>query len=162
MKIWIARLLFFVAVSAAFLFLSRLPIHLNYAGDSELLFTFRNAPKSDVKCRPATPEEKARMLPHMRREEICDRARPSTRVQVLVNGAPRLDKTFLPLGLSSDLMSIGMESIPVDPGTHQIDIEVRDTETHTFSRSLPFQKDSRTLVEFLPEKGFIVTHARPR
>lgn len=161
MKRVLSLISFLAFFSTLFLFLSRMPLRPGDPGDCALLLTVQNAPKAvgNDGCRPATEAEKAKMLPHMRRDVICERARKWTTVRVELDGKSLSEKSYKPLGFSSDGMSVAFENFWIPVGSHQISVRVRDSVEgdrwdHVWESSQDFKAGRRYLVEFQGDRGF--------
>lgn len=144
-----------------FLLLSRMPFHMSSSHESALIVTFRSAASASEVCRPATADELAKMLPHMRREKICERSRPQTRMRINIDGTERLNKLYKPLGLNSDGVTVAFENIGLNAGLHEVEILMKDTLDgpewdHSFQQKIEFVKNRRYLVEFKKDKGFLL------
>jgi len=93
---------------------------------TELVVSFKHPGRVSERCRPIDEAEKARLPPHMRRDEICDRTRSPVRLKVVVDGGPILERTYEPRGLRSDGNSVAVERIAVEPGVHRVEISLGD------------------------------------
>lgn len=138
---------------------SHLPFQMARESESQLTVSFRIVPEANLHCHKATEEEKAKMLPHMRRDEICERARALTRMRVTMDGKEALDKTFKPIGLQSDGIVVALETLNQTAGEHDVRIEIKDSTKagdwdYRFERKMTFREGYRALVEFQRDKGF--------
>lgn len=98
---------------------------------SELVVSFKHPGVAGENCRKVSEEEKAAMPVHMRRDEICERGRAQVRLKVAVDGAQVLEKSYAPRGLSSDGNSMGIETLPLAPGKHRVEVWLADTSDTT-------------------------------
>lgn len=144
-----------------FIALSRMPMSLDFSGDALLTVAFRNTTRAGLVCRPVTEAEKAGVPAHMRRDQICTGGRSRTWLRIRVDGVERWLQAYKPLGLRSDMSSIGMASIALPEGRHRFEIALRDTENeaewnHRFDREVELKRDQRYLVEYDAGAGFRV------
>ncbi|HWV38072.1 MAG TPA: hydrogenase iron-sulfur subunit [Vulgatibacter sp.] len=93
---------------------------------TELVVSFKHPGRLGERCRPIDEAEKARLPPHMRRDEVCDRSRSPVRLRVVVDGEPILQRAYEPRGLRSDGNSVAVERIPVEPGEHRVEVSLGD------------------------------------
>jgi coenzyme F420-reducing hydrogenase delta subunit/NAD-dependent dihydropyrimidine dehydrogenase PreA subunit len=126
---------------------------------SELVVTFKHPGQTSERCRDVTPEEQAKLPPHMRRDRICDRHRPDVRLRVSVDGAVVRESSHPPSGIWGDGNSIAVERIPVSPGAHRVRVEIGDApEPDVFGfvadDTLEFTRDARRVVAFDRLAGF--------
>lgn len=165
MKQLLFGIILIVSFAIMTLFLSHAPITLVNGGDSLLTVAIRYVSTRDEVCRKATEEEKAKMLAHMRREEICERERKDSRVKLWVDGKEILNQQVKPLGLRSDGLSVLLHSFPVKSGDHEVKVSlqedkivsqsnVKENEIAEFSQEMNFKKNKRYLVEYQKEVGF--------
>jgi hypothetical protein len=97
----------------------------------------------------------------MRTEKICDRARASVRMRVLLDGRLVLDSAYPPSGLWSDGNSVAVERIRVVSGEHRVAVEIGDSDdpdewTHVVEQTLTFGEDARRVITFDRVSGFEV------
>ena len=163
------RLLFAFFLIAGFavftLFLSHMPVTLAYIGDSFLTVAVRYVSGREEVCRKATEEEKSKMRPHMRREEICERERKESRIKLWVDGKEILNQEVKPLGLRSDGLSVLLHTFPMNAGKHLIQVSLGEEEgqerkekdlkeVSKYSEEINFEKNKRYLIEYQKEVGF--------
>lgn len=116
----------------------------------ELVLSMKYRPKVEELCRPATEEEKAKMMRHMKSDTICERSRPDVNVRVSVGPSVVHQATYEPHGLASDGPSFALIKIPVGEGEHQVKIEVghADRWTHVKEAQLVFRQMERHVFTF--------------
>lgn len=146
------------------LLLSHMSVALVNSSESFLTVAIRYVSKTEELCRKTTEEEKAKMLAHMRREEICERERKDSRVKLWVDGQEIFSQQVIPLGFRSDGLSVLLHSFPLKSGTHQIRVALEqelgaksdsnDKNIAEFSREINFEKNKRYLVEYQKDIGF--------
>lgn len=159
LKRGLAGLALFGIFSTLFLVLSRIPYFLSGEGETTLQLTLQAATPSGERCRPATEQEKAQMLAHMRVDKICERSRAETGVRLTIDGKVWLDRFYKPLGLRSDGMSAGFENFSLNAGEHDVRLEIRDDGKATgfnreFARRLAVEPNRRYLIEYKTGAGF--------
>jgi NAD-dependent dihydropyrimidine dehydrogenase PreA subunit/coenzyme F420-reducing hydrogenase delta subunit len=129
------------------------------ADGPELVVTFKHPGQVGENCRALTEAEMADLPVHMRRTEICERARAWVRLRVTVDGEPVREGAYRPKGIWSDLNSVAVESIPMPPGEHRVRVEIGDSAdpdewAYTDERLLSFTKDARRVLVFDRLAGF--------
>jgi predicted amino acid racemase len=160
MKTPFARKLLIICVFLIiFLSLSRATFRMPETQESSLILALRTASNAKQTCRKATPEELSKMLAHMRQEQICERARPSVRMNVTIDGETRIDKTYEALGLRSDGIVVAFENIGVKPGKHLVSVQIHEgsgneTAVFEFQQDMTFLSTRRYLIEYRKDKGF--------
>lgn len=160
------RSLHFVAatfIASAIAFLTLLGSRVGYGGPpqhgAELVVSFKHPGRTGEHCRKLSEEEKQKMPPHMRREEICERGRAPVRLKVEVDGAVRVSSTTRPEGLRSDGPSIGVETIALPPGEHRVALSIGDSHdpnewSHRDERTITVGSSGRIVVLFDRSTGF--------
>ncbi|MCC6751488.1 MAG: hydrogenase iron-sulfur subunit [Deltaproteobacteria bacterium] len=119
------------AIAAALGAVTFLPSDLAYSTpprtSAELLVSVKHPGRAGDQCRKVSPEELAKLPPHMRRPTICERGRASVRVRVSVDGRVLLERPFAPRGIFGDGNSIAIERFPVASGKHRVVVELGET-----------------------------------
>jgi ferredoxin/coenzyme F420-reducing hydrogenase delta subunit len=126
---------------------------------SELVVTFKHPGQVGEQCRTLTPEELEATPVHMRRAEVCARARADVRLQVRVDGERVMQASFPPKGIWNDGNSIAVERIAVAPGEHDVQVAIGDsvdTEewNHLAQETLHFAAGARRVLVFDRVSGF--------
>jgi ferredoxin/coenzyme F420-reducing hydrogenase delta subunit len=126
---------------------------------SELVVTLKHPGKVGENCRELSPEELAQRPVHMRRAQICDRARASVRLRVSVDGVRVIEESVPPTGIWSDGNSIAVERLPVEPGEHRVHVAIGDSAdleewSYTTEQTLSFEDAARRVVAFDRLSGF--------
>lgn len=126
---------------------------------TELLVSFKHPGRAGENCRTISDAEQAKLPPHMRRAEICERGRAAVRLRVRVDGATVIDERYLPRGLSNDGNSIAIASAAVSAGVHLVSLQLGDTAdpeewTYREERTLTFPAGHRRVVLFDKMTGF--------
>lgn len=123
-----------------------------------LVVSLKHRPEDVQQCRPVSPDEKAKMPPHMRRDEICARQRPDVRVEVRVDDETVHVASYPPHGLSGDGPSFGTLELPLAPGPRRVEVLIGDTIhpdwTHRFDQTVDAQPSRRAVVLFDTRAGF--------
>ncbi|MEB2344948.1 MAG: hydrogenase iron-sulfur subunit [Deltaproteobacteria bacterium] len=126
---------------------------------SELVVSFKHPGAVSEHCRTLSPEELEALPVHMRRPEVCDRARADVRLHVSVDGKPVLDGRYPPSGIWGDGNSVAVEHIPMTPGEHHVTVAIGDThdpEAWAFQieETLGFGENARRVLTFDRLAGF--------
>jgi hypothetical protein len=116
-----------------------------------IMVSFSHAAKRVEECRRFTPEEIAALAPNMRRPMDCPRERLPLHVEVIMDGNILLSKSYNPTGLSKDGSASVYESIPVEPGQHQIVAKLRDSH-----RQDGFDHESNVSFSLNPKELFVI------
>ena len=128
---------------------------------SELVVTFKHPGRVSEHCHDLTPEEKARLPVHMRRDRVCDRARAAVRMRVKVDGRRVIEKVYEPKGVWHDGNSVAVETVPVPPGKHEVEVEIGDSHrpdewSFKAEKEIAFTREARRVVAFDRLTGFTV------
>ena len=91
---------------------------------SRFVFSFNYRPPVEEQCEKVTEEEQAKLPEHMRVDERCERRRPPVRVRIDVDGKSVRDGTYHPSGFSSDGPAVAVETVPLEPGRHDLRIKL--------------------------------------
>jgi Pyruvate/2-oxoacid:ferredoxin oxidoreductase delta subunit/coenzyme F420-reducing hydrogenase delta subunit len=145
-----------IALSALLAAASRI----GYAGptsEPELIVSFKHAGRSGEGCRKISEEEKQKLPPHMRRDEICDRGRAPVRLRVEIDGVVRHQSAHAPKGLRADGPSIAVEHIALTEGEHRVVVSLGESHdpsewTRRDERTITVRR--RAVVLFEPATGF--------
>jgi ferredoxin len=138
---------------------NQLPYHTTPPRSSELVVTFTHPGAVGEHCHVLSEEEKAKLPPHMRRDQICERRRAPVRLRVRVDGQLRVQRAYPPSGLWGDGNSVAIERIPVSPGEHDVEVAIGDSheedewsfETRSRER---FTREARRVLAFDRVSGF--------
>jgi len=79
-------------------------------------------------CRPLTEEERERIPPHMRREEVCEGRSVPYRLRVDIGDQTRRDLLLEHAGARSDRPIYVLESLELEPGPHRVAVSFAPTE----------------------------------
>ncbi len=132
------------------------------APDEGLLrLSFLAPGKPRFECRQRTPEELAKLPPHLRSPTDCPRERSPVRVRVELDGVAVIENAFPPAGLSKDGAASGYRRLPVPAGSHELRVQVNDDAR---ASGYTYEKDERVaiapgqilLIDFNPERGGVI------
>ncbi len=108
-----------VAVTAG---LSQVPWRGSGAGDAVLRLSWRTVSERIEACRAATPEEQARMAPHMRQDRVCEGRVAPFRLRVEVDGVALTDTEVRAAGAREDRPVYILREYALSPGVHAVAI----------------------------------------
>ena len=92
-------------------------------------------------CRELTEEEKAKLLPHMRKPKICDTTMLDYVLKVSIDNKESFSKKLKRSGLHGDSPIFVAEDFNASPGTHNVSIRITPTdEEFSDEMSLDFEK----------------------
>ena len=127
-----------------------------FEGKTELIVSLEHPGETSENCRQYTKEEMEKMLPHMRKTEICERKRSPVSMIIKVDEKEISNKTYKPAGLWEDGKSMGIERFDVKPGAHKITIEINDSLKNDWKykteKELNFLEGTRNVLVF--NRGF--------
>ncbi len=153
-----------VLAVAALAWTGAAPVDRAASREPQLIVTFRLPGQLVSRCRKRTPEELAKLPPHMRTPEVCTRGRSPVRLRVAVDGREAYRGTFEPSGLWHDGTSVGIVPLHVAPGRVVIDVALDDTGAEPPSYPLhahaavDVPPASRTVLSYDTEHGFRLVH----
>lgn len=129
------------------------------AVEPELVVSFKHPGHAGESCRTVTDAEKAALPIHMRRDVICERGRAPVRLRLRVDAQPVLERSYAPRGLSADGNSVAIETLPLPPGPHRIELAIGETSdptewTFTAERTVELVPGRRQVVLFDRVAGF--------
>jgi len=138
-------------MTAALVGLSRVPwaATRGEAGELRVAWQYKSQPVEE--CRQATPEELAKLPPHMRRTTICERRLRSYLLEVAVEGATMLADTVRARGARADRPLSVFARVPLPPGGYG----VRVTFTPVGGGHAPLVAE--TTLAFAPRQVWLVT-----
>ena len=100
--------------------LSRVPWSAAPGEDGALRLAWQYRSQPVEKCRAATPEELAKLPPHMRRTTICERGLRPYVLEVAVDGGPAHVDTVRARGARADRPLGVFAQVPLVPGHHAV------------------------------------------
>ena len=138
------------------------PSHVPFGGAEqapELVVSFKHPGRNDQRCEAVSEEELAKLPPHMRRAEICERSRADVWLRVEVDGEVVHEQAYAPKGLSRDGSSVAVARIPVKDGPRRVNVRLGDSGkkgdwAFTEERVVQAQPGHRAVVVFDRLAGF--------
>lgn len=151
--------LVFTAVAA----LSNRPLYRSLPeGAGVLTLSFSHGADRRAACRPATPEELAKLPPNMRRPEICPRARPPIRVEFDVDGKRVLEADVPPSGIAGDGPSRVHRRLVLPAGSYAVAVRMREQPEGDFAwhaeRAIRLEPGASRVIDFRAAAGGFVFH----
>ncbi len=131
--------------------LSRVPWSAAPAEDGALRLAWQYKSQPVERCRPATPDELAKLPQHMRRTTICERGLRSYRLEVSLDGGAAHVDTVRARGARADRPLAVFGQVAVRPGPHT----VRVTFAPIGGRHEPLTLD--TTIAVAPRQVWLVT-----
>ncbi len=131
------------------------------AAGSELVVTFKHPGRIEENCRERSPAELAREPVHMRQARVCDRERASVRMRVKIDDRAVIEKIYAPKGIWHDGNSVAVETLPVAPGEHEVEVEIGDSHeigewSFKTDQQIRFTREARRVIAFDRLAGFTV------
>ena len=143
----------FTAFAALLGYFSSAPAYTHLDPAKALLkVNFSHGAPRQAACRERSAEELAKLPPNMRRKMDCPRVRPPLGFELVVDGAPLLETTLPPTGLSSDGPSRIYRTFPLRSGPHTITARLRDT----LRTDGGWDYERSVAVELEPGRNFVV------
>lgn len=133
-------------------FFSQAPYEVPLLNQSELVVSF-TLPGRPVDNTPTDQSGQQNLLPHMRRSDVpAARERSKVRLRLVMDGKTVLEKRYKPKGFFNDGTSSAVEYLPVEPGTHTVEVYLGDTTDgewlYTDQKTVDFKVHHRTVVRF--------------
>lgn len=139
------------------------PVYQHVApGNAMIRVSFTHATSRLVECQRFTPQEIAALPPRERKVfSGCARERAPMRLELLLDGAPLLQDTLSPSGLSRDGSIYVYEKFEVAAGHHELSIRMRDSARpegfdHEYRTQLELQAGQNIVVDYHPDDGGFV------
>lgn len=91
-------------------------------------------------CRELSAAERAELPPTRRVQQVCERGRAPTRLELYLDERLLVRKTITPAGLSNDGRSYYLDYFAVEPGRYVATIrlaDAREADDYTLERLLP-------------------------
>jgi len=111
-----------LASAAALAALSALPYAAEPADQAVIRLTWRARGERVRACRRLTPAELAKLPPHMRQEEVCERRVLPYRLRVTIDGASVVDELVRAGGAREDRPLFVFRDLAVAPGLHRLEV----------------------------------------
>lgn len=130
-------------------------------GQALLRISFRHPGKIPTDCRTRSAEELAKLPPHLRAEQDCERERSPVRIRVEIDGHLLHDEVVAPAGLRKDGASSTYRRLPIAAGEHHLKVMVNDDRrvegfNHEGERTVALAPGQVVLVDFVADKGGVV------
>jgi ferredoxin len=108
-----------------------------------LRLSFRLSGQAAKNCRERSAEELKALPQHMRTAQICEQKMLAYRLGLTVDGRPALDRVVEPGGLHSDRPIYVEDELPLEPGSHTINVSFApaDSVAGASSVSLGLEKE---------------------
>ncbi len=97
-------------------------------GHGLLRLSFSHPGKIGAACRQRSAEEMAKLPPHLRTAEDCQRGRSPVSVRIVLDGRTLLERSVAPAGLSHDGASSAYWRTPLPVGEHRLQVAFRDDQ----------------------------------
>lgn len=156
-RMWAGGLALACVLGAATWAGSRVPYRTPHDPRPMLLVSFNHG-GDRVGQKALSKEDAARRLPHMRTQANLTRERVPVRLRVSVDGREVHRGSHVARGFSHDGPSLALEQFPLEPGRHEVVVEIADTAedrwTRRWSGTLEFTPKRNRLVQFDTRTGF--------
>ncbi len=119
--LWCGRVLGAAVLLAAIALISNVPSGAD-ARQGLLRLAWRTVGEQVRLCRQRSAEELSRMLPHMRQTQDCSLRSLPYRLEVRVDGAPRIARAVASAGARGDRPLFVQEDLALEPGPHTVQI----------------------------------------
>ncbi|MBL1143088.1 MAG: hypothetical protein HND53_13765 [Proteobacteria bacterium] len=116
-----------------------------------IMVSFSHASEHKDECRRFSQEELSAMAPNMRRPMDCSRERVPVYIELMMDGQNLLSQSYNPTGLAKDGAASIYESIPVEPGQHEISVKLRDS-----SRESGFDYEGNVSINLDAKELFVI------
>lgn len=143
-----------LALVALLVAASQWPWQVHGEDEARIRLSWRTVSEPLEACREPTAEELAALPPHMRMKEICERRHAPLRLAVRLDGVAVHDAVHQPSGARGDRPLYVFEEIPVAPGAHRLQLELRE-EIGGIARRAPLTLDA--VVQLAPREVALVT-----
>lgn len=126
----------------------------------KLVISFKHPGKAGENCREPTADELAKLPPHMRQKQICERRRANVRLRVEVDGKQISSRSYEPRGIWGDGNSIAIERFSLSPGPHEVKVELGDGMNpdefnHATTRRITLKEGHNTVLLFDKMTDFV-------
>ena len=135
------------------------PSHEFMKSDSaQIKMAFMHKGPSITECRYLTPQEIAALPQNMRRPTDCPRERLPIRMEVELNGKTIFADDLPPTGLFGDGPAKVFAIFPLSPGTHQLEVRLRDSRRETgfdyeITRQINLAPRENMVIDFAASEG---------
>lgn len=125
---------------------------------AQIKLTLVHGAERRAECHRRTAEELEQLAPNMRKAVDCPRERLPVWIELRIDGAVFYQASLPPTGLSQDGPSRTYRRFAVAPGTHRLQLRLRDTartEGYDFEldRQVELKPQQNLAIDFRPESG---------
>jgi hypothetical protein len=117
---------------------SRIPVGLADPEFAQVRLSWRLDAEVVEDCRERTSEELERLPAHMRSAEVCEGRGTPWRLRVEVDGTERVHRIVEPRGARGDRPVAVVAELPVEVGTHRVEIRFEPTDSGATSEALTY------------------------
>lgn len=138
-----------LAAGAALLVLAFVATHRTASDPTDgavLVLAVRTMAGTVQECRPLTDTERATLAQHMQRGEVCETHGVPYRLELAIDGEPKLDRVYRPAGIHGDRPITVDERLVLPAGRRAIRIRFAPAEAEDRSTDLPAFSLDRTVV----------------
>lgn len=112
-------------------------------------------------CHQRTEAELQKLAPNMRAQQDCPRERSPVTIEVDVDGASMYREVIEPSGLSRDGASTAYRRLPVTPGTHRIEVRLKDSArqagfNYTRNETVDLKPRQVVVIDFNRQQGGVI------
>lgn len=158
---YLGQAIFFAAVALLLGHFSHAPTYQTFDDSKALIrLSFTHSGDREVECRKLSAKEIAKLPPNMRKSLSCPRRRVPVVVELEIDGEKIYAASLSPSGLSGDGPSRVYEAFPVNAGSHNIVVRIRDsrrTEGFDYTREVDIElsPQEKFVVDFRSEQGIV-------
>ena len=144
--------LFYIIIAVALGYLSASPTWTHLPEVQALIkISFSHGAERKIPCHKRTRQELMALAPNMRNPVDCTRERLPVYVEIIVDGETLIAEDLPPMGLAKDGQSKIYRRIAIAPGTHRLEVGIRDTD-----RASGFDYELRKTVDLVSRQNLIV------
>ncbi|MDH5718385.1 MAG: hydrogenase iron-sulfur subunit [Spirochaetia bacterium] len=151
-KMLLASTVLYILFMSITYYFSDLSYATPYKGKAKLLVSLDHPGESSENCRKYTEEELSKMRPHMRKAEVCERQRAAVSMRIKIDGKIISEKTYKPAGIWEDGKSMGVENLFIEPGKHEVTVEINDSLKNDWkykeTKELDIKEGTRRVIIF--------------
>ena len=158
--------LFYLLIAVVLGYLSASPTWTHLPEDQAVIkVSFSHGAERKIPCRKRTREELMALPPNMRKPVDCTRERLPVYVEIVVDGETLIAEDLPPMGLAKDGQSKIYHRIVIAPGTHSLEIGIRDTRRasgfdYEFQKTVDLVSRQNLIVDFEGDKGIFLQNER--
>lgn len=158
--------LFYTLIALALGYLSASPMWTHLPEDQAMIkISFSHGAERRVPCHKRTRDELMALAPNMRNPVSCTRERLPVYVEISVDGERLIAEDLPPMGLAKDGQSKIYRRIAIAPGSHRVDIGIRDTSRtsgfdYELGKTVDLISRQNLIVDFQGDKGIFLHNER--